>query len=347
MFQAWLRKRTLTTVGLGVLSAARLLCPEHDPEGVVVDIEPGLDANSTPRVGQVWLSEVSIGGGGFIEALAARVRPDTRRFLRLIMASVQPSSNELMDTHMRRLTRLLTEDAAWRDRVSDFRSAPTQADRVAGLAGIRDELRQVGIYGAEHSVVSCLANKVLRPGSSGATDSALRILIDEWYAEEKRLGVEIPPRTWAYLMRNRNDLDAGLMLGSGASERQRMDSIQSILWPRGWALRAEEMQAWNPYSDNLPAAPDLLRCLVAIPEPSVYVSAPDAAIRAREILAERGSVQVIATPEVATLLADLLVDLSTEPVTTNFLQVYPRIIEIEHHQDGAVIVSLELAEISV
>ena len=125
-----------------------------------------------------------------------------------------------------------------------------------------------------------------------------------------------------------------------------MDSIQSILWPRGWALRAEELQAWNPYSDNLPAAPDLLRAVFTKNEPVADVSAPNAASRIRALLAEQGSCQVIATPAAATMLADLLVDLSTEPVTTDFLQVYPRIIEIEHHADGSVVVSLELAEIS-
>jgi len=346
LFQEWLRKRTLTTIGFGALAAARQICPEHDPDGVVLDIEPGFDANGRPRIGQVWLSEASIGGGGFIEALAARVRPDPRRFLRLILRSVQPSSNELIDTHMQRLTRLITEDNEWRDRVSDFRSAPTQAARVAAFARIRDELRGSGIYGAEQSVVACLANRVLRPGSSGSTDTALRALIDGWSREEKRLGVEIPPRTWAYLMRERTDLDAGLVLGPGATERQRMDSIQSILWPRGWALRAEEMQAWNPYSDNLPAAPDLLRAVVANKEPALDVSTPNAAIRIRTLLAERGSGQVIATPQAATVLADLLVDLSIEPVTTDYLQVYPRIVEIEHHPDGSVVVSLELAEVS-
>ncbi len=345
-FQAWLHERTLSTIGLAALAAARQVCPEHDPDGVVVDVEPGFDADNRPRTGQVWLSEASNGGGGFIEALAARVRPDPRRFLRLIMRAVQPSSTELVDTHMQRLVHLITTDKDWRTMVSDFRSAPTQADRVASLARIRDALRQSGIYGAEQAVVSCLANRALRPGSSGATDDALRALIDTWSSEEGRIGVEIPPRTWAYLMRERTDLDAGLVLGPGATERQRMDAIQSVLWPRGWALRAEELQAWNPFTDNLPAAPDLLRAVVANKNTALDVSLPDAAAKVRAVLAKNGSAQVIAEPEAAAVLADLLIDLSTEPVTTDYLHVYPRVVEIEHQPDGSVVVSLELAEIS-
>ena len=131
----------------------------------------------------------------------------------------------------------------------------------------------------------------------------------------------------------RTYLDSGLVLGVGSTELKRMDSIQRILWPRGWALRAEELQALNPYSGNLPAAPDLLRTVVTNKEPALDVSAPNAAIRIRALLAERGSAQVIATPEVATVLADPLVDLSTEPVTTEYLQGYPRISEIEPPPD--------------
>ncbi|MFC7500600.1 protein DpdJ [Nocardioides sp. CPCC 206347] len=345
-FQAWLRERTLSTIGLAAIAAARQICPEHDPDGVVLDVEPGFDADDGPRTGQVWLSEASVGGGGFIEALAARVRPDPRRFLRLIMRAVQPSTHELVDTHMQRLVHLITTDDDWRALVNDFRSAPTQAARVAGLANIRDALRKSGIYGAEQSVVSCLANRVLRPGSSDATDDALKALIDTWSGEEARIGVEIPPRTWAYLMRKRSDLDAGLVLGSGATERQRMDAIQSVLWPRGWTLRAEELQAWNPFADNLPAAPDLLRAVAAGKDSALDVNQEDAASTVRSVLAKNGSAQVIAAPEAAGVLADLLVDLSTEPVTTDYLHVYPRVIELEHNADGSVVVSLELAEVS-
>lgn len=344
-FTPWLRERTLSTIGHAVLAAARQICPEHDPEGLVVDIEPGFDEDGNPRTGEIWLTESSIGGGGFIEALTTRVRPDPRRFLRLITRATQPSTYDLVDTHMQRVVHLINHDSAWNDLISEFRTAPDQATRVATLNRIRDGLRQVGIYGAEQSVISSLSNRVLRPGSSAATDGALGTLIQEWRAEEDRLGVEIPPRTWAFLMRARTDLDPGLVLVAGATERQRMDAIQSLLWPRGWQLRAEELHAWNPFAENLPAAPDLFRSITAAGEPPIAVS-DDIGVSLRAVLAERGSAQVLATPEQAPVLADLLVDLSTEPVVTEYLNVYPRVVEIDHQATGNVVVALELAEIS-
>lgn len=344
-FNRWLRERTLSTLGHATLAAARQICPEHDPDSVIVDIEPGYDASGKPRAGEIWLSESSIGGGGFIEALAARVRPDPRRLLRLLVRATQPSTYELVDSHLQRVIDLVTTDATWSGLVNDFRSAPDQATRVEALGRIRDGLRQSGIYGAEQSVVSSLASRVLRPGSTPATDLALSTVTTEWKAEEQRLGVEIPPRTWAYLMRDRADLDAGLVLAGGGGERQRMDAVQSMLWPRGWQLRAEQLNAWNPFAENLPAAPDVLRSLAAAGDPPLPLTS-DCRVRVRQALARTGSAHVLATPDQAGELADLLVDVSVEPVVTEYLNVYPRVVEVDHRANGDVVVALELAEVS-
>ncbi|MFB8073563.1 protein DpdJ [Streptomyces californicus] len=345
-FQAWLRQRALATLGQAALWAAREICPEHDPEGILVDIEPGYDPADTPRNNQIWLTESSIGGGGIIEALATRVRPDPRRFLRLMTRAIQPSTSELVDAHMRRVVHYTTDRDDWRTLVADFRGSRTQTERVINLTRIRAQLRHTGIYGAEQAVISSLANRLLRPGSTAETDQALRILVDEWEAQEKRLGMEIAPRTWAYLMRNRHDLDRGLNLSANSSDRQRIDSIQSVLWPRGWAIRSDTLQSWNPYAENPPAAPDLMRTVLTGNTHTIDIAAADAGNLIRARLAGHGSAQVAAAPEQASELADMLVDLSIHAIETEFLQVHPRVVEIDHRPDGSVVVSLELAEVS-
>lgn len=345
VFNRWVRERTLSTIGHATLAAARQICPEHDPESVIVDIEPGYDSHNQPRTGEIWLTESSIGGGGFIEALAARVRPDPRRLLRLIMRATQPSIYELVDSHLQRVIELTTTDPTWAGLVNDFRSAPDQRTRVETLGRIRDALRQSGIYGAEQSVVSSLSSRVLRPGSTPSTDATLATVTTEWKAEERRLGVEIPPRTWAYLIRERSELDTGLVLPGGGTVRQRMDAVQSLLWPRGWQLRAEQLNAWNPFAENLPAAPEVLRSIASEGDPPLPLTDGFEA-QVRKVLAERGSAQVLATPEQAPDLANLLVDLSAEPVVTEYLNVYPRVVEVDHRANGDVVVTLELAEVS-
>lgn len=347
-YQAWLHRRVLSTFGQAALWAARQICPEHDPEGLFVDIEPGLDASGQPRTDEVWLTETSIGGGGFTEALAARVRPDPRRFLRLVARALHPGTNELVDAHMRRLVGLIVSESDWTTTIADFRSSGSQQERVKVLDNIKSRMRQAGVYGAEQSVVFCMANRLLRPGSSAATDQALHKLVSEWCDEEERLEMEIPSRTWAYLMRKRADLDAGLNIAATDTEQRRIDTIQSLLWPRGWALRAGELESYNPYAGSLPSAPDLLRSMLGNSfATAIDVVAPEADSYVRERLATVGSAQLTAKSEHAAELSDLLVGLTTKAIETDFLQVYPRITETEHLADGTAVVSLELTEMAL
>ncbi|MFF2345094.1 protein DpdJ [Pseudarthrobacter sp. NPDC058119] len=346
-FQAWLHHRVLSTFGQAVLWAAREICPEHDPEGLFVDVEPGLEASGKPRIDEVWLTETSIGGGGFIETLAARVRPDPRRFLRLVSRALEPGTNELVDAHMHRLLSLIVSESDWSAAIAAFRSAQSQEQRVGVLGSIITKMRQAGVYGAEQAVTSSMANRLLRPGSTTATDQALHTLMNEWHQEEERLGVEIPSRTWAYLMRQRSDLDAGLNITTIKTEQHRIDAIQSLLWPRGWSLRARELESYNPYAKTLPSAPDLLRSMLKNNQAAVDVAAPEADRKTREMLADHGSAQLSARPEDSGALSDLLVGLTTRAIETNFLQVYPHITEVRHLPDGTALVSLELTEVAL
>lgn len=346
-YQSWLHRRVLCTFGQAALWAAREICPEHDPNGLYVDIEPGLDESGKSRIDEVWLTETSIGGGGFIEALAARVRPDPRRFLRLVGRALEPGTNELVDAHMHRLLGLINSTSDWSRTIADFRSAESQENRVTVLGNMITKMRQAGVYGAEQSVVSCLANRLLRPGSTRATDQALNTLVTEWRQQEEQLEVEIPSRTWAYLMRQRTDLDAGLNISATNTEQQRIDAIQSLLWPRGWPLHASELESYNPYSQSLPSAPDLLRSMLSHTHQAIDVATQDADNRVRDRLANHGSAQLTARPEHSGKLAELLVGLATTAVNTNFLQVYPRTTEVRHLPDGTAVVSLELAELAL
>lgn len=42
----------------------------------------------------------------------------------------------------------------------------------------------------------------------------------------------------------------------------------------------------------------------------------------------------------------MLVDLSIRAIETDFLQVFPRVVEIDHRSEGSVVATLELAEVS-
>lgn len=344
--RAWLRRRLLATAGQAALAAARLLCPEHDPEGLVVDVEPGLDGQGRPRLGEVWLSERSVGGGGFLEAFAARLQRDPRRFLRLIRRAIRPSTTEIVDRELRRILDAAQQDGPLADVVAGYRGAATQADRVRAFRRVRETLGTIGVT-PDHAVISALANRLLRPGTTTATDRAVAEVVRAWEEEERRLGVEIDVRTWAFLSSGRDDLDYGLTLTGGGELRQRrLDALHSLLWPRGWRVRAQPLQSWNPYSALPDPAPDVLRELVVDDSPIVDVGEEDAAKRVRDRLAADGVARIGGSAREAGGVSDLLVKLVTHPIETEFLRLHPRVAEVERTIDGGTVVSLELAEVA-
>ncbi len=343
---AWLAQRLLATTGQAALAAARLLCPEHDPEGLVVDVEPGLDGEGRPRSAQVWLTERSIGGGGFLEALGARLQRDPRRFLRLMRRAIRPSSTEVVDQELRRVLATVQEDGPLGDAVAAYRGAASQADRVRAFRGVRDALRTAGVT-PDHAVVSALANRLLRPGTTSATDRAVAKVVAAWEEEERRLGVEIDVRTWAFLSSGRDDLDYGLALtGDGDLRQRRLGALHSLLWPRGWRIRAQALQSWNPYSPLPDPLPDVLREVLVHDITTVEVGSGDAAERVRDLLAAEGAARITGSAHEADAVSRLLVDLVTRPIETEFLRLHPRVAEVERTAEGGTVVSLELAEVA-
>lgn len=348
-FQAWLRARMLATLGQAAAVAARQMCPEHDPEGLLVDVEPGVDTAGQQRVGQVWLSERSIGGGGLIEALATCLRRDPLRFSRLMRKALQPGPSEMVDHQMRRLVRQLSDgQGTLRPAVARFRAAETQDQRVAALADLRSVMAHLGVA-PEHAVVAAVVNRLLRPGTSDATDTAVRLLVDRWEAEEARLGIEIEMRTWAFLSSSSSDYDsglAGLTAGGGGRDR-RLDALRSLLWPRGWRLRAEGLNSWNPFALLPDPVPEVVRAGLHATggAKTVDVTDPDAETASRAHLARDGVVLLAAGPGQGTDLAARLVSLTTTPVDTEFLQLHPRTSDVDV-MDGVITVRLELTELA-
>jgi hypothetical protein len=345
--ESWLRLRLLSTIGQAAVVAARGLCPDHDPESLYVDVQPGVRSDGTARTSEVWLSESSIGGGGFLEALASRVRADPRRFLRLAWRAIQPSTVELVNLHMRRILELLGEDGGLTSAVATYRGSASQSERIANLHSLRNEMRASGLLGADHAVISLFANRLLRPGSTQATDKALGQIVARWQAEEERLGVEINARTWAFLMSRSPDHDDGLPIGGDTSVQQRrLDAIQSLLWPTGWRLRSESLQSWNPFASSPDSVPELLREVLPVNKPIIELGSSDAMDRLRAILAESGMVKLKAAAAQAGEVSAVLIDLSTRAIETEFLQLWPRVTQVDQTGNGELVVTLELAEVS-
>lgn len=341
----WLRTRLLSTVGQSAFAAARALCPDHDPDGLLVDVEPGLTAESLPRRNQVWLSEPTVGGGGFLEALARRVQADPRRFLRLMWGAMQPGPAERIDQQLTTIVSHLGADNGVTEAVALYRSSQTQRSRAAALGSVRAAAAAIDIIGDEQMFIGNLANRILRPNTSNATDTAVHALLAERSALEHRLGIEISTRTWAFIASGSANHDAafGLIVGPDVRQR-RIDIILSLLWPTGWRIRADALRTWNPFADLPGPLPELLRTIVPDDSPLISINESDVEQRIRVLLAANDQVRVEVPRVDIGLASKLIVNLTTEPVESEWMFLHPGVVEIERAANGNTVLTFEAAE---
>ncbi|MFD6677671.1 protein DpdJ [Rhodococcus zopfii] len=341
----WIRARLLTTVGQAAFAAARQLCPDHDPDGLYVDVEPGVTDEGLPRAGEVWLSEPTVGGGGFLEALASRLQAEPRRFLRLMWAAIQPAPAEMIDRQLRAVVDNLGRDTTLTSTVSTYRSSKTQAERIAALASVRQAVGRLTIRSNEHMLIANFANRLLRPGTSAATDEAVRTLVTRWAAVEDQLGIEISARTWAFLASTDSDHDAGLgVTGAVDIQQRRIDAMLSLLWPTGWQVRSEALTTWNPFADLADPLPELLREIVPAGAHTVSINDGDATEQIRTLLARDEQVRVFGSHVDIARMSDILVDLAAHPVENEWLYLHPRVVEVESTPSGDTVITLETTE---
>jgi len=321
--QAWVRSRCLATIGSGVLEAVRRVCPEHDAESLVIDIEP-LDRDGEVQVGAIWITEKSVGGGGAIEAFAHALRREPRRFLRLVDHAVTSGPDDELNRNLSRFLELRSEPGL-AAAVAAYRGAAGNAARLAALSELRRSLLAVGLP-AGRRMLAPLTARLLRPGSTPAQDEVTHRVLQEWQAAEERLGCEIDLRTWATLAARIPELDvllpAGAPTGHTAAQL-RYDAIASILWPRGWRIRGRQLRSYNPWATLPDPAPELVRGFLRDTTPEVRVTTPGAGSAARSVLAGRGSCDLVADDESRHLLASVLLELLVEPIESDFLQVHP------------------------
>src|SRR5205823_333223 len=131
------------------------------------------------------------------------------------------------------------------------RSAPDHAGLAASTLALRKLLSRRGMI-VNHAVMSAIHTRILRPGSSPASDALLRRLIEEWNTAEDQLGMEIDPRVYAYVAAQTPAAQADLALVGGVPVQDpfwRFQTIYGLLWPRGSLVRAQGLSFYNPFAD--------------------------------------------------------------------------------------------------
>jgi len=334
----WLESRFRTTVGEAALSAATLLCPDQDPDIVVLDLDSTVDDGGA----QSWILERSAGGMGFLESLHERMVVDGRAFLRLVRSALLPGDLQRSDED---LTTLLAHASDARhpvwSAVASYREGQNGSDKARALALLRRTLAEVGIPPV-HTTVAAIIGRIARPGTSRATDEATGMLLGEWRRAEDHLGIELGVRAWQHrgllLLKA-----AGSTLPGRGDDAGQLDAISSLLWPRGWRLRADGLASYTPYERRLPCAPDLVLAHLEQAEARIEVTDADTVQKIAAQLADVGSCRIFAATGKGRELAQVVAAAATTPVDIGDIIAFPRLSEYQG-VDGGLVAHLDIRE---
>ncbi len=346
----WLRARYKTTLGAALLQAACDLCPRTDPEALTLDLEARPTLNPlTADSDELWITESTIGGGGFVEDFLVRYAEDPRRFFRFVEAGLGPSESEVVGEDLERALAhaIRNPPSLITEAFEAVRSASSYHRSTWALAQLRSELAQNGIEPTTELLVAMNA-RLLGPGTNPQLDSYLAALIRDWRDTEERLGVEVDIRTFAYIKSNDPELEHSLginaanMIGDNAGWRYGV--LCGMLWPHGIEVREESLRPYSRYTRLSECEPLLLREAVTRNVPTIALTRDGAWIDLLSVaLIEHGVAELTADLGSEQVLAGALRELATEPLDTGGLLVYPQVVALRRDA-RSFRVSLELPE---
>jgi hypothetical protein len=314
---------------MALREASQRMCPDVDADELIIDIDAFVNPAHPGETIDVWLCEPDIGSGGTLEEIRRAASVDPGRLARLLSASLAPTDYEVIDWNVRQALRTSQQPGALATAFAAVRAARTGAETTKAVSDLRYALRQDGLS-ADHAVISSLNLRVLRPGSSSSTDTALLDALELWDRAEQLLGIELDARSIAYA----SSRQAGSQLS--------LEQVYSLLWPRGRAARGAGRAAYSRFGDLPAVDPLLLRGLIKEAIPEIQMSEA-ATADARDMLSRAGAVRINAGAGTPAALQALILALIGEPIEVGSVMAYPRTTGAGRSTQGAW-VTLELAE---
>lgn len=335
-WEPWLRERYGLTVGAAALNAITCLCPQIDADSLVLDVTAGPreadDVLAGIANGEIWISEMTPGGNGQIEEAQRQYVEDPRRFFSLMTAALRDNDFSLSDFQLSRFLASVVEghrDDPLPAATRAFRQASGSEESNAAFTALRHVLAEEGFV-TFHAFLVALANRILRPGSSGDSDAFFLDALRFWTAEEARLGVELDARLLAYRLAQSDDIDtalrfAGIDTPSINQDQWRFGVIYSLLWPRGPHIRQSGLRVYSPFAELPIPDPLLLQSYLNEDANLIDLEAEGWQVQCLDRLADVGAATLVCPMASATLLADALSFLATNPVQTVYLSVFARV----------------------
>jgi hypothetical protein len=356
-WESWLQARFKSTLGAALVEAAYSLCPRMDPGALVLDLRARVERSDRPENSvpsnqdEIWITESTIGGGGFVEDFLRQYVSDPRRYFRLLETALAPSDLESVSDELGRLLQFVTSDTEGHRSLVDVfaavRDAASHSQSMVALNALRSELARSGVQPTATLVVSVNA-RILGPGTTPDSDRFLASSIEEWQDSERRLGIDIDTRVFSLVKSTDTRLDQALGLtlqddGDDATAAWRYGVLYGMFWPRGAQIRAEALRGWNPF-ERLPDC-DRLLVLATLSQStrSIALSNPDWFGDLAGILVKDGLAELVANVDDSGLLASALLRIGMQPVDSEALLIHARIAGVRR-EGSSIIAEIELPE---
>jgi hypothetical protein len=242
----------------------------------------------------------------------------------------------MVDVELTRILDLLEEDADLLQTVENVRQAGTHAELQRCTRELKRRLAEHGIL-ATHAVLNSLFTRLLRPGSSSASDDLVRTLVRRWRDQEAQLGVETDARIFAYLASGEEALDISLPHIDPAFRKKpqwRFQVLYGLLWPRGSAIRSRSLKTYNPFSELPDPERELLLDVLEAGEEAVSLSDPDWRESLTRTLTRSAMARLKAPLEDAPRVRQAITHLAATPLEIGFLHLYPQVQGVRRSRDG-------------
>lgn len=320
----WVRARYLETVAAAIQSGAQQLCSDFD-----LDEDCHVDVVEEGGVARIFLSDALVGGGGLVEALTQRISEDPRRFDYLVVSALRPSDLEMIDLSLRKTLELLVSEPEVSVLAAKFRKA-SDRDRLEAWKLLLRRLVLEGVS-PSHATTSALSNRVFRSGSSPASDSLLRSVVDAFDSMQTAAGFSIDLRTACWLLSSDSSIQTELSNASQGAAVQRSrfwahSVLLGLLWTPGTARRSHSLRTANRFRSEPPATERTL-VLTSLTEtmPTVDVDDPSWTDSFQEAIARSGRVRIVSQSGDSDALASALEVVAVEPVEIGWMNVQPRL----------------------
>jgi hypothetical protein len=336
-WESWLRARFKGTLAAAMIEAAHSLCPRMSDGALLADLGAVTSGDTAEDLSdgddRFWLTETTIGGGGFVEELLTKYAEDPRRYFRFLDAALDGSDLESVSDDLGRVLAMVSSGSdEHRGLIVAFettRVAASHEESVQAVARLRAELSQRGVLPGTTLLVA-LNTRLLGPGTSAETDGFMAKLLRDWSSAEQRLGVDIDARVFALVKSADDALERALQVvppgdSPSAKANWRFGVLAGMLWPRGTQLRVENLRLRNPFEARQESDRLLLLSSVLRPVEQVRVDAPDWFSRLSSLLLREGAVELTASVEESRQLAAALLYLGTEPIDSEAVLVHARV----------------------